>query len=178
MQRYFRLVLFAVVLLVVLAIPVAAVLARTYFLAPTAQPVKAQPIQFPHQVHAQAMGLDCTFCHRGATTSAQATIPALEFCMNCHKVIPWQGRPELEKLVQAFESGQPVQWTKVHQLPDHVHFVHAVHLNFGFQCADCHGDVAAMGKPGVKQVRDLRMGDCLTCHQQNNARTDCSVCHY
>jgi len=177
-MRYVRLILFVLIVLVVMAVPLALVLARSYFLAPTAQPVKAQPIQFPHSVHVQAMGSDCTYCHRNATTSAHATLPPVELCMQCHKIISAQGRPELEKLVAAFQQEQPILWNKVHQLPDHSHFVHSVHLSYGFECSTCHGNVGAMGKPGVKQVRDLRMGDCIACHQQNGARIDCSVCHY
>lgn len=178
MERYFRLILFIAILLILLLIPVGLVLVRSYFLAPAAQPVKAQPIQFPHSVHVQALGLQCTYCHRDVTQDAHATLPALELCMGCHKIVPAEGRPELQKLVSAFTSGQPVDWNRVHQLPDHVHFVHAVHIAAGFQCSTCHGDVGAMGKPGDKQVRDLRMGDCIACHKQNGARTDCAVCHY
>lgn len=176
MQRYLRPIVFGVVVLVLLAIPVAAIVARSYILSPTAQPAKDQPIAFPHPFHVESLGLDCTFCHRTATTQANAGVPALEQCMFCHKVVPTAGRPNLERLVSAFESNQPVQWNRVHQLPDHVHFVHAMHINAGFQCQDCHGPVQTMA--AVKQFRDLRMGDCVTCHRQNNARTDCAVCHY
>lgn len=43
-------------------------------------------------------------------------------------------------------------------------------------CAVCHGDVASMSK--VKQVRPLKMGDCVNCHRDNNAPAECAVCHY
>lgn len=175
-MRYLRPVVFGVVVLVLLAVPVAAILARSYFLAPTAQPVKTQPIAFPHSLHAGTLGLDCTFCHRTATTEAAAGLPALQQCMFCHKVIPTANRPDLVRLVNAFNNNQPIDWVRVHQLPDHVHFVHAVHINAGFTCQTCHGNVVTMTV--AQQFRDLRMGDCITCHQQNNARTDCAVCHY
>jgi predicted CXXCH cytochrome family protein len=167
-----------VIVLLLLAIPAVAVVARSYVLAPTAQPTKSQPIQFPHNIHVNTVGLDCTYCHRGATTTADATLPALQLCMGCHAVVPTTGKPELEKLVAAFADGTPINWNRVHQVPDHVHFVHSMHINAGFDCATCHGDVGSMAKPGVKQVRDLRMGDCVTCHRENNARTDCATCHY
>ncbi len=177
MRGYLRPAIIGVVVLVLLLIPAAAVLARSYFLAPTAQPTKSQPIQFPHSVHI-GLGLQCTYCHRTATTQANAGLPALQLCYGCHQVIPTQGRPELQKLVSAFQSGQPIDWNRVHQTPDHVHFVHATHIKAGFQCSTCHGDMSKVGKPGAVQVRDLRMGDCVACHKQNNARTDCAVCHY
>ncbi|MBO9385789.1 MAG: cytochrome c3 family protein [Thermomicrobium sp.] len=177
-MRYLRLILFVAIIFVILAIPASLVLARSYFLAPTAQPVKDQPIHFPHTVHVQALGMDCTYCHRSVTVEAHAGLPSVELCMQCHKIISPQGRPELEKLVAAFQENRPILWNKVHQLPDHSHFVHSVHVSYGLECSTCHGNVGAMGKPGVKQVRDLRMGDCLTCHQQMGARMDCSSCHY
>ncbi|MDI3339648.1 MAG: cytochrome c3 family protein [Sphaerobacter sp.] len=176
MRRILRPVLFGVVALVLLAIPVVAILARSYFFSPTAQPAKTQPIAFPHPLHVNTLGMDCTFCHRTAATQASAGVPALEQCMFCHKVIPTTNRPNLERLVNAFNSGQPIQWARVHQMPDHVHFVHAMHINAGFQCQTCHGPVQDM--TAVSQFRDLRMGDCIACHRQNNARTDCAVCHY
>jgi hypothetical protein len=43
-------------------------------------------------------------------------------------------------------------------------------------CVICHGDVASMEK--VRQERSLKMGDCVDCHRDNAAPTDCSTCHY
>jgi hypothetical protein len=196
MQRYVRSGAIIVVLLLLLAIPVTAVLARSYFLAPTAYPAPDQPIAFPHTIHVQGLGLECTFCHRMAAPQALAGVdgatpqkgpfteeswrgaylPALEQCMFCHKVIPTTNRPELQRLVNAFNTGSPIEWKRVYQMPDHVHFSHPIHLNAGFDCSTCHGDVGSMTE--VRRARDLRMGDCVDCHQQNGARTDCSVCHY
>lgn len=176
MRLYLRAVVFGLVVLVLLAVPLVAILARSYFLAPTAQPAKAQPIAFPHPLHAGTLAIDCTFCHRDAATQAFAGLPALQQCMFCHKVIPVNNRVPLETLVNAFNNNTPVDWNRVHQLPEHVHFVHATHINAGIQCATCHGDVATMQT--VSQFRDLRMGDCISCHRQYGARTDCSVCHY
>lgn len=197
MQRYLRASVVVVIILLLLAIPITAVLARSYFLSPTAYPTPSQPITFPHSVHVAGFGLDCTFCHRSATDQAlvsvsgattpvkgsfteeaggSAYLPALEQCMYCHKVIPTTNRPELQRLVAAFNSGTPVEWKHVYQMPDHVHFNHSVHINAGFQCSTCHGDVGKMTT--ATRARDLRMGDCIKCHQENGARTDCAVCHY
>ncbi len=197
MQRYLRASVFVVIGLLLLAIPITAVLARSYFLSPTAYPTPTQPITFPHSVHVTGFGLECTFCHRFATdqalvnasgvttpvkgsftgeTGGGAYLPALQQCMYCHKVIPTTNRPELQRLVAAFNTGTPIEWKHVYQMPDHVHFTHSVHINAGFQCSTCHGDVSKMTT--ATRARDLRMGDCIECHQQNGARTDCAVCHY
>jgi predicted CXXCH cytochrome family protein len=176
MARLVKPLVLIVVVLLVLSVPAAAVVLRSYILAPTAQAKPSQPIDFPHSIHVQAVGLQCTFCHREVTTTANATLPALQLCMQCHSIIPTQDRPQLQKLVAAYQDNQAIDWNRVHQLPDHVHFVHAMHINAGFTCSTCHGDVWTMTT--VQQVRDLRMGDCITCHRENNARTDCAACHY
>jgi hypothetical protein len=204
MQRYLRSAAIAVVLLLLLAIPVTAVLARSYFLAPTSYPAPDQPIAFPHTIHVRGLGLECTFCHRMASPEALggingdtpqtgpstevlrgsftegswqgAYVPALEQCMFCHNVIPTTDRPELQRLVSSFTTGNPIEWKRVYQMPDHVHFPHPIHIDAGITCSTCHGDVGSMTQ--VRRARDLRMGDCIDCHQQNGARTDCAVCHY
>lgn len=197
MQRYLRVSVFAVIVLLLLAIPITAVLARSYFLSPTEYPTPTQPIPFPHVIHVSGLGLDCTFCHRMATPNALVSVngamtpekgdfteetwggaylPALQQCMFCHKVIPTTNKPDLQRLVDAYNTNTPIEWKRVTQMPDHVHFVHSVHINAGFSCATCHGDVATMTTD--QRVRDLRMGDCVSCHQQHGARTDCAVCHY
>lgn len=143
-----------------------------------------QPIQFPHPVHVQQIGLDCTFCHRNVTTGAAATVPAVALCMSCH-VSVGDGNLEVEKLRRFHENERPIDWVRVHRVPDHVHFVHEAHIRFfterdGIQasatCQLCHGDVGQMTK--VRQARSLKMGDCVDCHRENSAPTDCSTCHY
>ena len=143
-----------------------------------------QPIAFPHTVHVQQIGLDCTFCHRNVTIGAAATVPAVGLCMSCH-VSVGDGKPEVEKLRQFHEDNRPIDWVRVHRVPDHVHFVHEAHVRFFSErngteasatCQLCHGDVGAMTK--VRQVRSLKMGDCVDCHRDNSAPTDCLTCHY
>ena len=143
-----------------------------------------QPIAFPHTVHVQEVGLDCTFCHRNVTKGAAATIPAVALCMTCHEVVG-DGIAEVEKLRATFEAGNSIDWVRVHRVPDHVHFVHEAHIRFFAErdgveasavCSTCHGDVGSMTK--VKRVRSLKMGDCVDCHRENSAPTDCTTCHY
>ena len=169
-----------------------------------------QPVAFPHTVHAGStaeggMGIQCEFCHRNVTKGEAATVPAVEQCLFCHKNVT--GAPgtaanvEIQKVRQAFEDGDPINWERVHRLPDHVRFVHEAHIRFFTNpdtettrvsingekinqalsvpqtCAICHGDVARMTEVQPKRFQSLKMGTCLDCHRVNNAPTDCTVCH-
>lgn len=134
-----------------------------------------QPIAFSHVPHVRAAGIQCTFCHRGAETGAVAGIPSLEQCMFCHRVIG-RNNPEVQKVAAAYRENRPVDWMRVERLPDSVHFNHEPHLRSGLVCATCHGDVGAMVQ--VKQVRPLKMGNCLSCHRNAGGPTECSSCHY
>ena len=137
-----------------------------------------QPIAFSHITHANVMQLDCIFCHRNAEVGQTASVPAVEQCMFCHKVVegatPSQ-QLEIDKVQEAFASGSPIDWTRVHRVPDHVRFVHEAHITAGIQCSACHGNVQDMAT--VRQVRPLKMGDCVACHRVNDAPTDCVTCH-
>ena len=150
-----------------------------------------QPISFPHTVHVQEAGLDCQFCHRTVSTDEAATIPAIEQCLFCHDFGRIDGsmssnssaEQEISKLVTAFygsddgkELPSPVNWARVHRLPDHVQFIHEPHITAGLTCSTCHGNVSEMEV--VKQVRNLKMRDCVDCHRDLNAPTDCVTCHY
>ena len=148
-----------------------------------------QPIAFPHTVHAGAVedggiGLDCTFCHRNVTEGPAATVPSVGLCMTCHAAIG-DGLAEVEKLREYAALGQPIDWVRVHRLPDHVRFNHEAHISFFSEqdgipasavCSTCHGSVEKMVK--VRQVEPLKMGNCVDCHRDNSAPTDCTTCHY
>lgn len=199
-----------------------------------------QPIAFPHTKHAgtaqfvattgetmQALGLDCTFCHRTVATQSNAGVPAVQQCIFCHQVIgadnPLVRDEPLDILrrsggladlmvddqgrtvVAAVPIKTAVDWLRIHRMPDHVRFVHETHVRFlianpgavqnvpagsvaaaaisantpltaSMVCSTCHGDVAAMVK--VEQVQPLKMGQCVNCHRDNGAPTDCAVCHH
>ena len=142
-----------------------------------------QPIDFPHTAHVQDIGLDCTFCHRNVTEGAAASIPAVGVCMSCHVTVG-DDKPEIEKLRNFHANNIPIDWVRVHRVPDHVNFVHEPHVRYFSEreggaagtCQICHGDVGSMTK--VKQVRSLKMGDCVDCHRDYEAPTDCTTCHY
>jgi hypothetical protein len=147
-----------------------------------------EPIAFDHSVHVQVAKVDCAFCHRTATVGAPAGYPEVQQCMFCHQAIAQssrgapglglnaeQAQAEIEKVRQAWQLQKPINWERVHRMPDHVRFVHQAHIQAGISCSTCHGDVGSVGQ--VTQVRALTMGDCLTCHRQNAAPTECAVCH-
>jgi Cytochrome c7 and related cytochrome c/Class III cytochrome C family len=143
-------------------------------LASQPNPTPPEPIYFDHSIHVQVAGLDCAFCHRTASEGVTAGYPDLQQCMFCHQVVG-EGQPEIEKVRQAWVEQRPIDWLRIHRMPDHVGFVHEAHIQAGIPCATCHGDVERMGQ--VTQVRSLRMNDCVSCHQQNAAPTECATCH-
>lgn len=123
---------------------------------------RPQPIQFSHKHHAGDDGIDCRYCHTSVETSASAGIPSTSVCMNCHKQI-WADSPYLEPVRASFKSGQPLEWIRVHDLPDYAYFNHSIHVNKGVGCSTCHGRVDQM--PVVYQASTLQMEWCLECHR-------------
>jgi hypothetical protein len=125
-----------------------------------------QPIQFSHAHHVGGMGIDCRYCHTTVDESAFANIPPTKTCMNCHSQI-WNTAPILEPVRASFRDNTPLQWTRVHDLPDFVYFNHSIHVKQGIGCATCHGRVDQM--PLMYQQATLMMSWCLDCHR-NPAR--------
>jgi hypothetical protein len=121
-----------------------------------------QPVPFSHQHHVSGLGIDCRYCHTSVEKSSFAGIPPTKTCMNCHSQI-WTNAPMLEPVRQSFRSGVPLMWTRVHDLPDFVHFQHDVHVAKGVGCASCHGPVDQM--PLLYQYATLQMEWCLNCHR-------------
>lgn len=185
-----------------------------------------QPIAFSHRLHAGELQVACLYCHSGAERSRHAGIPAASTCMNCHRFVTatrgavraedQQAKTErrvprrvvsaeIQKLYDAVNQQRPIQWVKVHNVPDFVYFDHRPHVNAGVACQACHGPVETMER--VRQVNGLGMGWCVNCHRNVNragldgkgnftslpapaaiatkpvthrvyASIDCSTCHY
>ena len=156
----------------------------------------AQPIAFPHKVHAGDNKIPCLYCHYAARTSRHAGIPPASVCMNCHNLVEKQ-TVEIEKLKEAVQEQRPIKWIKVHNLPDFVYFNHSQHVLSGVACQRCHGTVEQMDR--VQQISPLTMGWCLECHREHAhiatadfqrvtqdlrhqptpvAGLDCTSCHY
>ena len=127
-----------------------------------------QPIKFSHKVHATDNKIDCRYCHTGVDDSKSAIIPSANVCLNCHSIVREgrnSGKFEINKIHAAVENKKPIEWIRIHKLPDHVFFSHAQHVNVGKrECQECHGEVEQMHI--VKQVEDLSMGWCIDCHDK------------
>lgn len=121
-----------------------------------------QPVPYSHKLHAGDLGLDCRYCHTQVEAAAHANVPSIQTCMNCHSIIGTDNE-KLLPVRESWASGKPVQWIRVHKLPDYVYFNHSAHLRVGVGCIECHGNVADMEK--VMQVQPLNMGWCLNCHR-------------
>lgn len=152
-----------------------------------------QPIFYSHKVHAGINQISCLYCHGNAWESRHAAVPSVNVCMNCHKAITEyssksprlydgagneiNGTAEIQKLYKyaGFDPtnaakwtpsmAKPIEWIKIHNLPDHVYFNHAQHVHAGnVQCQTCHGEITKMDE--VKQFAELSMGWCINCHRE------------
>lgn len=124
--------------------------------------VRAQPVPFSHEHHVGGLGIDCRYCHTSVEVSSFAGLPSTATCMNCHSQI-WSGSDVLKPVRDSYQSGVPIRWTRVHNLPDFVYFDHSIHVNKGVGCATCHGRVDRM--PLMWQDQTLQMEWCLDCHR-------------
>lgn len=164
-----------------------------------------QPIPFSHNIHAEMLQIDCQYCHSEARNSPHGGVPPLQMCMNCHAYVKtdnpdvlkihahYCAEPPCKIQEDAFgpvppAEARPIEWNKVHDLPDYVRFHHGRHVQAGVQCTECHGQVQLQGqkvpvevtvhddqghtkKETVQQVTHvmvrettLQMGWCLDCH--------------
>jgi len=122
----------------------------------------AQPIEYSHKVHAGDLAIDCRYCHTTVESSASANVPPTQTCMNCHTLV----KPESEKvapLLASWQNNKPIEWVRVHMLPDYAYFDHSAHITVGVGCISCHGNIAEMEK--VTQMEPLSMSWCLDCHR-------------
>lgn len=123
-----------------------------------------QPISFSHKLHAGEMKINCAYCHTGVYKGKQSGIPSANICMNCHNTIKRES-PEIQKIYTAIETNKPIEWVRVHNLPDLAYFNHAQHTNVGgLDCKNCHGDIDKMEV--VQQRSTLTMGWCIDCHRK------------
>jgi mono/diheme cytochrome c family protein len=141
-----------------------------------------QPIRFSHALHAGKNKIACQYCHTSAAYSKASGIPSLNTCMNCHKAIqqgPVYGKEEIAKIYDAVgwdptakaytKPPKPIEWVRIHNLPDHVYFNHSQHVVAGkIECQTCHGPVQTMAE--VYQFAPLSMGWCVNCHRQTEVQ--------
>ena len=143
-----------------------------------------QPVPYSHSLHVGQLGMDCRYCHTTVFDAAFAAIPHTDVCIHCHAPDKADaeklGLPEgyeslggvhknsaqLTKVRDSYVTGEPIEWTKVHDLADYVFFNHAAHVNKGVSCLQCHGRVDQMDEEGVWQAKELSMAWCLECHRE------------
>ena len=128
-----------------------------------------QPIAFSHKVHAGDNQIDCNYCHTGVRKSKNANIPSPNICMNCHSSIKTESK-EIQKIYAAIENNEPIEWKRIHNLPDLAYFNHSQHVEVGkLECKTCHGPVEEMEV--VSQYAPLTMGWCINCHRETDVNT-------
>ncbi|KEO74905.1 c-type cytochrome [Anditalea andensis] len=134
-----------------------------------------QPIAYSHELHAGQYEIPCQYCHTGVEIGRSANIPSANICMNCHTHIQnvdgQEGMsPEIAKIYAAIENDQPIEWVRVHNLPDLAYFDHSQHVVVGgVACQTCHGPIEEMEV--VRQHSSLTMGWCIDCHRQTEINT-------
>lgn len=163
-----------------------------------------QPIAYSHELHAGTLGIDCKYCHNAVTKSKHATIPSVNVCMNCHKTVAEGTETGTEEIAKIYEAAgwdvdtksytgetKPIEWVKVHNLPDHVYFNHSQHVVAGgIDCKQCHGNMKKQTVAKVMSIEDLNnvgvtdedydensvkftkptltMGWCIECHRESS----------
>ena len=138
-----------------------------------------QPIAYSHEIHAGQYEIDCNYCHTGVRKSKSANIPSANICMNCHVAIKTESK-EIQKIYAAIdydpetgeygEDTQPIEWVRVHNLPDLAYFNHSQHVKVGgLECETCHGPIKEMEV--VYQYSNLTMGWCINCHRETNVKS-------
>jgi hypothetical protein len=148
-------------------------------------PGPVQPIFYRHDVHAGEYQMDCRYCHFAVEVSSSAGLPTVSQCMGCH-IIAGAANPEVQKLREYWNDRRPIEWIEIHVLSPFVRFPHSRHvhseqgsfkdLEIVEKCEACHGPIRRM--PQVYQHASLKMGWCITCHEEEDVTTDCTVCHY
>ena len=140
-----------------------------------------QPIAFSHKIHAGQNGINCVYCHTGAEKGKHSNIPSLNVCMNCHTYVQEgpSGTEEIGKIYAALDynpdtkeygdNPTPVEWVRVHNLPDLSYFNHSQHVVVGkIECQECHGAMEEMGV--AEQHSPLTMGWCINCHRETSVQ--------
>ena len=138
-----------------------------------------QPIAFSHKLHAGQYEIDCQYCHTGVRKSKSANIPSPNICMNCHSQVKTESE-EIQKIYAAIDydpdtktygtETKPIEWIRVHNLPDLAYFNHSQHVNVAeLECQTCHGPIEEMEV--VYQYSNLTMGWCINCHRETEVNT-------
>jgi hypothetical protein len=152
----------------------------------TTEPVPAaefsQPIEFSHKTHVEKGEIPCEFCHIYARRSINSGAPVMASCFGCHRVIAGsdedpqkakKNQDAIKKLLEFKPKGESIPWKKIHDVPDFVHFSHKRHIQVGFDCTECHGEIYQHDVLSIEtMVADLSMGWCMKCHREGRPTVD------
>lgn len=138
-----------------------------------------QPILFNHTLHVNEAGLQCADCHGDAETHMHAGFPAKQVCMDCHDIDDEEGsHPEKDKLFAFDEDTREIPWVRVAVTRPDVFFSHRRHVRTAkLDCLVCHVDQPTLSEPPSTARLVMSMNECITCHQENKASSDCLACH-
>jgi len=141
-----------------------------------------QPIEFSHKTHVDKVEIPCEFCHIYARRSISSGAPVMANCFGCHRVIAGSDKDPQEalrkqnaikKLLEFKPKGESIPWKKIHDLPDFVHFSHKRHIQAGFDCTECHGEINQHDVLSTQtMITDLSMGWCMKCHTEGQPAID------
>jgi hypothetical protein len=142
----------------------------------------SQPIEFSHKTHIEKGEIPCEFCHIYARRSINSGAPVMSSCFGCHRVIAGsdedpqkaiKNQEAIKKLLEFQSRRESIPWKKIHDLPDFVHFSHKRHIQVGFDCTECHGEVNQHDLLSTQtMITDLSMGWCIKCHKEGRPAVD------
>jgi hypothetical protein len=136
-----------------------------------------QPIQFNHALHVDEMDMVCGDCHRYFEEGATSGFPGIEVCRDCHEE-PLGESPEEAKLLQYITAGEEIPWKRLYVAEDNVYYSHRRHVVAAeLLCESCHGDMAGATEPPGHPLKKIAMDNCIACHLESGADTDCLACH-
>jgi len=143
-----------------------------------------QPIEFSHKIHVDKSKIPCEFCHIYARRSISSGVPSMASCFGCHShnIIPGsdedpqkaiKNQNAIKKLLELQPKGEAIPWKKIHDVPDFVHFSHKRHIQVGFDCTECHGEINQHDVLSPQNmITDLSMGWCMKCHTEGRQTVD------
>ncbi len=169
MSPFRRRVVRVAVVVVLLAVAIGILLGR--------EPAVPQPVAFNHLKHTQELQLTCEFCHKYVRQGAHAGLPDAETCSICHST-PQGTSEEAAKVTELISEGDPLRFTKLFRLPDHVFYTHRRHVEIGqLECVNCHGEIAETERPPPRALVRVTMEFCMDCHREREQTLDCNACH-
>lgn len=169
---------FLLVLLSVLAIPVAIRLAQGPLTRQVSWgPGVSQPVAFNHRLHTEDLELECESCHPYVRAGAHAGLPEDDVCRMCHGS-PQGESEESARVTEILTAGGTLRFRKLFVLPDNVFYTHRRHVGIAdLECSNCHGSIAQTERSPARPLVRMTMNACMDCHRDTGHTLDCNACH-